>query len=148
EVVVEKLTAAGYDSLEKILALTQEQAASVYGFADIMAKTFVDGIAENRGEMEALVRDGTVSLVAKDSSLPLVGKSFCFTGELVSMKRADAQKLVQEMGGSVKSSVTKDLSFLVTNDSSSGSAKNKKAASLGIPIIGEEAFLAMVRQEA
>lgn len=148
EVIVEKLTAAGYDSLDKLLSLTQAQAASVYGFADILAKTFVEGISENRDEMVTLVSDGTVSIIARDSSLPLVGKSFCFTGELVSMKRADAQKLVQEMGGSVKSSVTKDLSFLVTNDSSSGSAKNKKAASLGIPIIGEDAFLEMVRHQA
>jgi DNA ligase (NAD+) len=40
--------------------------------------------------------------------------------------------------------VVKDLSFLVTNDGESGSAKNRKAGSLGIPIISEEQFLALL----
>ncbi len=145
EVVVEKLTAAGYGSLDKILALTQEAAASVYGFADIMAQTLVEGLAENREEMTALVSGGTISLIEKDESLPLSGKSFCFTGELRTMKRADAQNLVKEKGGSVKSSVVKGLSYLVTNDTASGSAKNEKAAKLGIPVIDEDAFLALVK---
>ena len=51
ETVVEKLTEAGYGSLEKILALTQEEAASVYGFADIMAKTPVEGLAETIAQL-------------------------------------------------------------------------------------------------
>ena len=64
----------------------------------------------------------------------LTVKSFCFTGELVTMKRADAEKLVKENGGTTKSSVTKDLSYLVTNDTESGSSKNQKAQKFGIPI--------------
>ena len=74
----------------------------------------------------------------------LEGKSFCFTGELVSMKRADAQNLVKSKGGFVKTSVVKGLSYLVTNDTSSGSSKNKKAADLGIPVINEKEFLDMI----
>lgn len=147
ETVVEKLTEAGYGSLEKILALTPEQAASVYGFADIMAKTLVEGLAENRDEMQALVGSGTISLLEKDATLPLTGMSFCFTGELRTMKRTDAQNLVKEQGGSVKSSVVKGLCYLVTNDTASGSAKNEKAAKLGIPVIDEDAFLALVSSQ-
>ncbi len=145
ETVVEKLTSAGYNSLDKLLSLTQVQAASVYGFADVMAKTLVDGIAENKAEMLSLVEGGIISLIELDTNLPLTGKSFCFTGELRSMKRADAQNLVKEKGGSVKSSVVKGLSYLVTNDTASGSAKNEKAAKLGIPVIDEDAFLALFK---
>jgi DNA ligase (NAD+) len=47
------------------------------------------------------------------------------------------------LGGIPKSSVTKGLSYLVTNDPSSGSDKNKKAASYGVGIIDEEEFLRM-----
>ena len=61
------------------------------------------------------------------------------------MKRQDAEKLVKENGGACKSSVTKDLSYLVTNDTASGSSKNVKAASLGIPVINEEEFLSLLR---
>jgi BRCT domain type II-containing protein len=41
--------------------------------------------------------------------------------------------------------VSKDLSYLVTNDTESGSAKNKKAGEFGIPIIDEDAFLAIIK---
>ena len=60
------------------------------------------------------------------------------------MKRSDAEKLVREMGGIAKSSVTKDLDYLVTNDPSSGSEKNRKAQELSINIIDEKEFLEMI----
>ena len=72
------------------------------------------------------------------------GKTFCFTGELFTMKRADAEALVKSLGGTTKSSVVKGLCYLVTNDTTSGSAKNVKAQSLGIPVINEEEFLKML----
>ena len=64
---------------------------------------------------------------------------------VVIMKRQDAEALVKKNGGSCKSSVTKDLTYLVTNDTTSGSSKNVKAASLGIPVITEEQFLALLK---
>jgi DNA ligase (NAD+) len=60
------------------------------------------------------------------------------------MKRSQAEEKVRALGGSAKSSVVKDLSFLVTNDPESGSAKNAKARSLGVPIIDEERFLELL----
>jgi DNA ligase (NAD+) len=60
------------------------------------------------------------------------------------MKRSGAEEKVKALGGSAKSSVVKDLTYLVTNDTESGSAKNKKAQSLGVKIINEEQFLALV----
>ena len=60
------------------------------------------------------------------------------------MKRQDAEQLVKQNGGMCKSSVTKDLSYLVTNDTTSGSSKNVKAAKLGIPVIDEKSFLELL----
>lgn len=142
ETTVEKLVAAGFNSLEKLLNASVDEIASVYGFAEIMAKTFVYGLKENAEEMKNL--SSTFVNIIKKEAGALSGKSFCFTGELVTMKRADAENLVKNAGGSCKSSVTKDLSYLVTNDTSSGSSKNVKAAKLGIPIISEKEFLQMI----
>jgi DNA ligase (NAD+) len=64
------------------------------------------------------------------------------------MKRGQAEERVKALGGSVKSSVVKDLSYLVTNDPESGSAKNQKARSLAVPIINEEQFLALLENPA
>ena len=62
------------------------------------------------------------------------------------MNRNDAQSLVKKNGGTIKSSVTKDLNYLVTNDKDSGSSKNQKAIKFGTPIIDEETFLQMINK--
>ena len=142
ETLAEKLTASGFDTLEKLLAATEDQIASVYGFAEITAHTIKEGLKENEEEMRALLESGTI-VIEEAAGGKLAGKSFCFTGEL-SIKRADAEKMVKDNGGSIKSSVTKDLSYLVTNDTSSGSSKNVKAAKLGIPVIDEKEFLQLL----
>ena len=142
ETSVEKLVAAGFNTLNALLNMTVEQASAVYGFAEILAKTAVDGLNENALEMRILA-ENFVEIV-QDSAGKLVGKSFCFTGELHSMKRNDAEALVKANGGTCKSSVTKDLSYLVTNDVSSGSSKNQKAVKFGIPVINEEQFFKML----
>ena len=142
ETTVEKLVAAGFNTLNALLNMTVEQASAVYGFAEILAKTAVDGLNENALEMRFLA-ENFVEIV-QDSVGKLVGKSFCFTGELHSMKRNDAEALVKANGGTCKSSVTKDLSYLVTNDVSSGSSKNQKAVKFGIPVINEEQFFKML----
>ena len=143
ETSAQKLVDAGFNTLDKLLDAHADQISAVYGFADIMAKTIVEGLAENAEEMRELVNSGTIILESEGGGV-LAGLSFCFTGELVTMKRADAESLVKKNGGSCKSSVTKDLSYLVTNDTSSGSSKNVKAAKLGIPVITEEAFLKLL----
>lgn len=144
ETTVEKLVSAGFDSIEKLLNMTEEEAARVSGFAEKMASIAVEGLVENSEEMKSL-SNGIIEIESTAVGI-LSGKSFCFTGELVTMKRSDAEKIVKENGGTCKSSVTKDLSYLVTNDVSSGSSKNAKAAKLGIPVIDEKAFLAMTRR--
>lgn len=74
----------------------------------------------------------------------LEGKSFCFTGKAEAIgSRSKCEELVIANGGTV-SSVKKGLSFLVTDDTESGSSKNKKAKELGIPVITSFEFKAML----
>ena len=143
ETSAEKLVAAGFNTLEKMLSADETQIASVYGFAEISAKTICDGLKENAAEMQFLVNEKIIEIEGAQEGL-LSGKSFCFTGELVTMKRNDAEQLVKKNGGTTKSSVTKDLSYLVTNDTQSGSSKNKKAQQFGIAIIDEKQFLSLL----
>ena len=143
ETTVQKLVDAGFNSLDKLFSASEAQIAAVYGFAETMAHTFVQGLLENKDEMLHLTEGGIIALELAAGG-KLEGKSFCFTGELKTMKRADAENLVKRNGGSTKSSVTKDLSFLVTNDTASGSSKNVKAAKYGVKIIDETEFLKMV----
>jgi DNA ligase (NAD+) len=144
ELFAQKAVASGFDSLEKLRAAKPEELAVIDGLGEITAKTIVEGLANVGADMDALIATGAVRILPPSDSGPLAGKSFCFTGELKSMKRPDAEALVRSLGGQPKSSVTKGLSYLVTNDPASGSEKNKKAASYGVQIISEDAFLALV----
>ena len=143
ETLAEKLIQAGYNTLDLLLSASVDQIAVVYGFAEIMAKTIVEGLAENEKEMKYLVNSGIIQIKGIENG-KLTGQSFCFTGELKTMKRQDAEKLVKDNGGQAKSSVTKDLTYLVTNDKNSGSSKNQKAEKLQIKIIDEDEFLTLI----
>lgn len=145
ETLVERLVAAGFNTLEKLLEADEQSIAAVFGFGEITAHTLVDGLRENQEEMRFLASK-YITITGSHTGI-LSGKSFCFTGELTTMKRSDAEKMVKAAGGTTKSSVTKDLSYLVTNDVSSGSSKNRKAAELGIPVVTEKEFLQILAQE-
>lgn len=144
ETSAQKLVNAGFNTLDKLLNANVDQISSIYGFAEIMAKTIVDGLSENSEEMKKLVDEKIIEIENSEEGL-LVGKSFCFTGELNTMKRADAELLVKQNGGTAKSSVTKDLTYLVTNDKNSGSSKNQKAEKFGIKVIDEKEFLTLLQ---
>ena len=144
ETTMEKVSAAGFDTLEKLRLASCPQLAGVYGLGEITAAVIVDGIKETAVEMDAVLEAGVISIMAPRENLPLRGFSFCFTGELSSMKRSQAEEKIKGMGATAKTSVVKGLSFLVTNDPESGSSKNKKALGLGIPVIDERQFLAIL----
>ncbi len=148
ETMVEKLTAAGFTSLEALFTADAADFAAVYQFGEILAQNLSDGLQACRPEMEQLLSSGYISIAAPKAGGPLSGSSFCFTGELQSMKRPQAEERVKALGGSAKSSVGKGLTYLVTNDPSAGSSKLQKARELGIAVIDEQRFLAMLEEAA
>lgn len=73
-----------------------------------------------------------------------VGLTFVITGDVHHFKNRDAFKsYVEAEGGKVAGSVSGKTNYLVNNDVESTSSKNKKAKSLGVPIISEDAFIEM-----
>lgn len=143
---MEKAVSVGFDTLEKLRAAGVEELSKVYGLGEITAGTISRGIKDCSYEMDKVLATGIISIALPPASdkVPLKGLSFCFTGELKSMKRNQAEERVKILGGSVKSSVVKDLSYLVTNDPESGSSKNKKASDLGVKIVDEDTFLTIL----
>jgi DNA ligase (NAD+) len=146
ETTMEKVAAAGFNTLERLRAAAAEDLAAVYGLGEITAAVIVEGLKETAGEMDAVLAAGVISIALPppEESQPLRGLSFCFTGELAAMKRSQAEERIRALGAQAKSSVVKDLSCLVTNNPESGTGKNKKARELGIPIIDENGFLALL----
>lgn len=150
ELIMERVTSAGYNSLEKLRAATVEELSKIFGLGEITARTITEGLRETRDDMDAVLATGIISIASPPSeeNQVLRGYSFCFTGELKNMNRSEAEAKVKALGGQVKSSVVKDLSFLVTNDPGSGSSKNQKARELGIQVINEDLFLELLQDPA
>ena len=82
---------------------------------------------------------------AEKSEQIFKGMNFVITGSVNHFaNRNEVKDLIESLGGKVTGSVTSKTNYLINNDVTSTSSKNKKANELGIPIISEETFLEMV----
>lgn len=82
----------------------------------------------------------------QDNSVKLDNKIFVITGKLKNFKNRDELvSVIENAGGKVASSVTSKTNYLINNDVTSTSAKNKKAKELNIPIITEEDLMEMIK---
>lgn len=145
EGIVDKFVDAGYDTLEKLYHLKDHVATiHIKGIGDQFLTFLINGMVKLYDQMQATTRYITIPVpVAPVAGGSLDGKSFCFTGKLNTMKRDEAEALVKQKGGTIKG-VTKGLTYLVTNDTATGTAKNEKAKALGVAVISEAEFLHIV----
>ena len=120
--------------------------ASKEGWAETSANDFMQAFAEVKADIMQCKDFFDIGSTAVAGG-KLEGKSFCFTGkaEAIDGGRKACEKLVKDNGGIVASGVSKTLSYLVTDDTESGSAKNEKAKQLGIPVITSFQFADMLK---
>ena len=78
---------------------------------------------------------------------PLNGKNVAVTGKLNHFTRDSINAKLESLGAKPVSGVTAKTNYLINNDSTSGSSKNKKANELNIPIITEDEFLKMIGEQ-
>jgi DNA ligase (NAD+) len=81
-----------------------------------------------------------------NSEKPLNGKTFVLTGTLPTLSRDEASALIREAGGNVTGSVSKNTSFLLAGESAG--SKMDKARELGIEILNEEQFRALLKESS
>lgn len=96
-------------------------------------------------EIASLIKELDIQFEFSNSSNSAVfaGKSFCITGKLTVFENRNALvKDIESKGGKVVSSVTAKTQYLITNDKTSGSSKNKAAVKYGTKIISEDEFIA------
>lgn len=101
---------------------------------------------ETNLEVYRLLKELEIETLEGDSAnSALNGKVFVITGKLEHFANRDALvEGIEKLGGKVSGSVSAKTSFLINNDVTSTSGKNKKAKELNIPIISEEDFLKMM----
>jgi DNA ligase (NAD+) len=129
------LMAATEEELQNIRDIGSEVAAAITGFFREPANRHV--IANLRGA------GLTPQDAPRTQAAPLAGKTFVFTGTLARMGRNEAKALVESLGGTVVSSVTKTTDYLVAGEASG--SKLEKARKTGIAILDEEAFFTLTK---
>lgn len=141
----EKIIAQGYNTIDKIMSLTLEKMQNIEGFAEKSSQSFLQSLSKRKKLVEELLDLG-IKIKADEINTgegPLKDMKFCITGEL-SMPRGEFEKLIKKNGGVMVSSVSKNTSYLVTNETDSSSSKFVKAKQLNIPVVSEDQLLKMI----
>lgn len=140
----------GYD-VEAMLEATEEQLNEIPGVGGVIAKAFVDYFASGRHvkQFRDLLKELVIPEEAREEGKQIfAGVNFVITGSVEHFaNRGEIKELIESLGGKVTGSVTSKTNYLINNDVTSTSSKNKKANDLGIPIISEESFLRMVQEQ-
>ena len=132
------------DEVEQVLAADEEALAAIDGIGAVIAGSFAEYFrdAEKRERFERLLSRLTLVKEEVSGEQDLKGKVFVVTGSLTHFaNRNELKDQIEKRGGKVTGSVTGKTDYLINNDTTSSSSKNKKAKELGIPIISEEDFL-------
>lgn len=141
----------GEKTLDELIRLSmdKEKLLSYKGIGEEIANIYIKFFDNNQDEIFALRQYFTfqsvytkIKVEGEKKMSKIAGKSFCFTGKACK-PRKELQEIVTKNGGVNKDSVVKGLDYLVTDDTETGSAKNKKAKELGIPVISSVDFLMM-----
>lgn len=137
-----------YNTLDKLLAATEDQLITIDGFAEKSAAQIVGGLKEKSNLIKELLSVGVTPKapeIVDSSQLPLNGKTIVITGTL-SRPRGDFTKAIKKAGGKMGSSVSKNTFALIIADPESTSSKAKKARELGINLWDEKTFWKTVNE--
>jgi len=134
-----------FKGIERLMHATEAELLATEGIGPQIAESVITYFDDprNRERLHRLMEQG-VQLEAPPvpPSSPLAGKTFVMTGTLSSLKRSEAKEIIAGHGGRVATSVGKGVDYLVVG--ASPGSKLTKARDLGISLLNEDAFLALL----
>ena len=149
---IAKVLAREFGSLDAIMSGDQDRFQAIQEIGPEISASLVSYFQEssNRRVISRLRELGVsiaeTAAVPRETPLPFAGKSFVFTGGLVGLSRDEATAWVERLGATVSSSVSKKTSYVVAG--ADPGLKLDQAQKLGVTILGEEAFLELVKKQA
>lgn len=142
-----KVLARRYATLDELMSATEEELTLVDDIGPVTAKYIVEWFrsGQSRHQIEKL-REAGVSFASREeiADTRFAGKIFVFTGALEMFTRSEGEALVEKFGGKASGSVSKKTTYVVAGENAG--SKLTKAQSLGIPVITEAEFKAMVEE--
>lgn len=144
-----ELLANHFGSIDRIMAATQEELSQVPEIGPAIAESIVSFFAddENRRLVHRLLDLGVEPIPPERPSEAgkFAGKTFVFTGTLSRMSRPEAEALVKRLGGKASGSVSRNTDYVVAGPGAG--SKLARATALGVPVLTEEEFFALVDGE-
>ncbi|MCD8328564.1 MAG: NAD-dependent DNA ligase LigA [Ruminococcus sp.] len=139
-----KLLCEKFNTLDDIIAASEQEISEIDGFGEIMAQSVVDTLKEPHiRELLKRFKEYGLNTVYKSQVQDnrFSGKTFVLTGTLPTLKRKEAEAIIEKFGGKSSSSVSKNTDYLLAGEQAG--SKLTKAQALGVTIIDEETFLKM-----
>lgn len=131
--------------LQKIFEITEENLLNLADIGPETARAFVNFMSDNRQMVEKFFWELNFSFSQeknKNSSI-LSGKSFCVTGSFDTISRDEIHSMVEQNGGEVRTSVSKNLDFLIAGEKAG--SKLEKAENLGVKILTLDDFFELIK---
>ncbi len=144
-----KRLAMSVKSMENLQQMTLEQLTATPDIGPVIAQNIVDFLNEpvNAANIEALKKAGVQMELSPDKLAPagtaLEGKTIVISGTFARHSRDEYKEIITREGGKNAGSISKKTSFVLAGENM-GPAKREKCAQLGVPMISEEEFLAML----
>jgi DNA ligase (NAD+) len=145
--VAAKDLAARFKGMENLQNATTEELVAMENIGEITANAIAAYFKDedNLSELAALRQVGVAPTWSEEKKEGIFsGQSVVLTGTLSSFKRSEAQKLIEERGGVCQSSVTAKTTLVIAGEEAG--SKLEKAKKLGIKVIDENQFKAMLEE--
>lgn len=141
-----KVLASTFSSLDALMNASLEELTEVPDVGEVTAANIYDWFHQEQSKhMIEQLRAAGVNFESKRviSDNRFAGKTFVVTGALTKFTRDEATEKIELLGGKAAGSVSKKTSFVVVGENAG--SKERKARELGIPILSEDDFLAMIQ---
>ena len=141
-----KVLASTFGSMDALMAASLEELTEVPDVGAVTAENIVTWFAQPQSqEMLERLRTAGVNFESKRAVTDhrFAGKTFVLTGALQKFTRDEATEKIELFGGKAAGSVSKKTSYVVVGENAG--SKERKARELGIPILTEDEFLAMIQ---
>lgn len=144
-----KVLARNVHTIDRLMAMNAEELASIPEIGPKIAESIVGYFAaEGNREIIERLREASVQLCLSEAELAnrtdkLAGKKIVISGVFAKHSREEYKAMIEQNGGKNVSSISSATSYVFAGENM-GPAKLEKARKLGIPIIGEDEFLAML----
>ena len=141
-----KTLASRFGSLDALMNATLEELTGVDDVGEVTAQNILDWFAQpSAREMVERLRTAGVNFESQRivSDARFAGMTFVLTGALTKFTRDQATEKIELFGGKASGSVSKKTTYVVVGENAG--SKERKARELGIPILSEDDFLAMIQ---